>query len=173
MCALNSKAATGLELQVKYIHDQEGSAVQENDVASDESVFALRRRRRQFPLQFYRDDINPRSQARWQRPSHLKLPLQSWRQTIAIGKSPRQILSMFVVPDVHELVITIIETPMSAPMSPLAMFFVTALFVTTILIVAVSIVSAIPILIALVVVFIVTATVTVAFAVSQRESSAE
>ena len=39
------------DLEVENVHDQERSAIQQNDVAADHDVLAIRRGRRKVPLQ--------------------------------------------------------------------------------------------------------------------------
>lgn len=40
-----------LKLEVEHIHDAEVFSVEQNKMAADDHVLAVRRRRRQFPLQ--------------------------------------------------------------------------------------------------------------------------
>jgi hypothetical protein len=39
------------DLEMKNVHDQERSAIEQNDVAPDYDVLAIRRRRRKTPLE--------------------------------------------------------------------------------------------------------------------------
>jgi ABC-type multidrug transport system fused ATPase/permease subunit len=94
-------------VEMKYIHDQESSAIQQNDVAADHYVLALWRRRRQAPLEVLWATYNLLLQAGRQSAPHHQLALQAGRQAIALGQAGRQVIAVLAIPAPHLVAVVV------------------------------------------------------------------
>jgi hypothetical protein len=92
---------------VKHIHYHERSAIEQNNVAADHDMLAIRRRRRKMPLQVARTNHNLRSQTRRQRAANHQLALQSRWQPIALGQARRQMVMVLAVAASHLVAVVI------------------------------------------------------------------
>jgi hypothetical protein len=128
---------------VKHIHDHEGSAVEQNDVASDYDVLALRRWRRQAPLEVLRATHNLFLQSGGQRATHHQLALESGRQAIALGQAGRQMIVVIAVPAAH-LVAVVVGIGVAAVLLIFVMAFAVAMAMV-IVIVAILFIVAVPV----------------------------
>jgi len=95
------------DFQVKHIHYQERSAVEQNDMPANQDMLAIRRRRRQMPLQVPGTNHNLRSQPGRQSATHHQLALQPRWQAITLGQTWRQVLIVFAVPAAHLVAIVV------------------------------------------------------------------
>ena len=87
-----------LWLEGENVNDQICFAVQQNDVATDQAVRAIRRRRRQTALQLDRDRIQAFLQARGKGSVANQLFFETGRQAILLGEAWRKTASTFRVP---------------------------------------------------------------------------
>jgi hypothetical protein len=92
---------------VKYVHDEERSAIEQNNVAPDHDMFAIRRRRRQTPLEVARANHNFRSQPRRQSPADDELALQAGWQAVPLRQSGRQVIMVLAVPAPHLIAVVV------------------------------------------------------------------
>jgi hypothetical protein len=94
-------------LQVKHIHHYKSSAIQQNDVASDHDMLAIRWRRRKVPLQIVGAAHNLPSQSGRQSAADYQLTLQPRWQPVAFGQARRQVIVVFAVPAAHFVAVVI------------------------------------------------------------------
>jgi hypothetical protein len=92
---------------MKNIHYQKRSAVEQNNVAADYHVLAIRRRRRQLPLQVARTMHNHSSQAGGQSAADDQLALKTGREPVTPGKSGRQMIMVLPIPTPHFVAIMV------------------------------------------------------------------
>ena len=144
---------------MENIYDHKRTAIQEHNVSADKDMLAIRRRRRQLPFKIDRNSINPSPQAGRQRAPKFQLPFQSWRQSIPLCETRRQVSPMALVPAMHNLVVSDII--------PVPMVFIAVLFVAAA--VALSIFIVIFVFVAM---FIVTAPVSMIFMLSKSHAGA-
>jgi hypothetical protein len=125
---------------VKYIHDQERSAIEQNEVASDHDMLAIRRRRRQTPLQVARADYNLSSQSLRKSPADDELALQTRWKAIALGQPGRQVIMVLAVPAPHLIVVVVgIGVTVVIPLVPSIMPMPVIVVVAILLVVAVPV----------------------------------
>jgi hypothetical protein len=124
---------------MKHIHYHKRSAIEQNHVAADHDMLAIRRRRRKVAFQISGTMHNFRPQSWRQSTTHDQLALEARWQSIALGQAGRQMLIIRSVPASHfvAVVIGIGATIVSAIM----VFFVpSTMFTAMILVVIVAIV---------------------------------
>jgi len=92
---------------VKNIHHHKRSPIEQNDVAADHDVLALRRRRGEAALEVLRAAHNLFLQSGRQSAAHYELALESGRQAIALGQAWRQVLIVLAVPASHFVAVVI------------------------------------------------------------------
>ena len=95
------------DVEVKYVHDQERFAIEQNQVASDHDMLAIRRRWRQTPLQVARANHNLRAQSRRQSPADDELALQARWKAIPLGQPGRQVIMVLAVPAPHLIAVMV------------------------------------------------------------------
>jgi hypothetical protein len=93
---------------VKHIYDSEAPDIDQHDVAADELVTAVGRRRRQSPLKVFRATLHLLAETRRQCAPRLKLPFQSRRQLVALGQPGRQMVAMVAIPGPHLVAVAIV-----------------------------------------------------------------
>lgn len=85
-------------LKMKNVHNDIGSAIQQNNVSTNQYVRAIRRRRRQPTFQLLRTWLEPLLQSWRKLATPHKLSFQPWRQPVSLSKSWRKIALMAVIP---------------------------------------------------------------------------
>jgi hypothetical protein len=95
------------DFEVDYVHDHVGSAVQEDEVSTDQDVGAFWRGRCQAPLEFLGAGLNALLQTGWKCAAAHQLFFQSWRQLISLGESRRKMIPVIVIPAAHGFMVAI------------------------------------------------------------------
>lgn len=124
-------------LDVKNVHHNERPAIEQDHVAADDYMLALRRRRRQASHEIVGTAHNLFSQARGQRSSHHQLALEARWEPIALGQPRRKMPVVLVVPAAH-LIPVVIGVGVAAVVLVVAVT-VLVIIVTVVLLVAVSV----------------------------------
>ena len=96
------------QLEVKDIHDHIGSAIQQNDVSSNQYVRAIGRRRRQPTLKLFGTRLETLLEPWWQGTTPRELFFQPWGQLISFGKSRWKIALVTVIPSTHRFTVMIV-----------------------------------------------------------------
>jgi hypothetical protein len=83
---------------VENINDDVSSVVQQNNVATNYDVHAVRWWWRQTPLQFFGARLDPFLKTRRKRATTYKLPFQSWRELIFLRQARRKVSLILGIP---------------------------------------------------------------------------
>src|SRR5882762_9178779 len=115
------------QFHVHEVHHHIGPAVQQHNVATDQDVRTIGRRRRQVANQLGRARMNLLFQPGRQRSAAHQLLFESWWQTVFLREARGKIVAVSVVPVVNFLVMPVIViaviTPVVVPMFILVMAF--------------------------------------------------
>jgi hypothetical protein len=118
---------------MKHIDYHKRSAVEQNHVAADHHMLAIRRRRRKVALQISGTMHNFRPKSWRQSAADDQLPLKSRWQSIALGQAGRQMLIIRAVPASH-LVTVVIGIGVTI-VSAFVIFFVPSTVITAMILV--------------------------------------
>jgi ABC-type multidrug transport system fused ATPase/permease subunit len=102
-----ANASVLADLEVKNIHNQKRSAIEQNNVAADHNVLAIRRRRRKVPLEIVGATHNFFPQSGRQRAPHYELTLKTGRQPITLGQARRQVFVVLAIPASHLVAVVV------------------------------------------------------------------
>ena len=134
-----------VNLQVKNVSDLEVDAVDQNHVSADQPMHIVRRWRREHNFQLSRADMHLAVQFHRDISMHDDLPLQSGRQTIALGEPWGKMIMVVVVPasgSFAVMIIVAVVTP--AFVATLVVAVTMAVFVgVAIVVVAIVLVAAV------------------------------
>jgi hypothetical protein len=95
--------------KMENIEDDLCPAIHQDDVSADHNAFAIRRWRRQLPLQVHGNHGDVRFEFAWKHGANHELSLQAGRQAIPLGKSRRKMPVMGGVPAAEFVAIVIAE----------------------------------------------------------------
>ena len=131
-------------VQMEDVADLKGGAVVHHEVAADNNVYVVWRRRRKHCFQLARARLHLFLQARRQSSIHDQLALESGRETIAFGQARGQMIVVTAVPVADISVmggIAVMTMPVtvSMPMSLVTIVVGAVIVVTIMLVVAVAI----------------------------------
>jgi hypothetical protein len=101
------KASVLTDLEVKHIHDEQRFAIEQDNVAADHDVLAIRWRRRKTPLQIFGTTDDSLLQSRRERATHDQLALKTRRQPIAFRQTRRQMFIVLAIPAAHLIAVMI------------------------------------------------------------------
>src|SRR5215472_10435513 len=82
-------------------------AIQQHHVAANYDVGAVRRRWRQLPFKLHGNRLDSLLQPGRKRAALYKLPFESRRQSVLLGKSRRKGVSVVVVPSSHSVAVMV------------------------------------------------------------------
>ena len=93
--------------EVDYVYYHVGSAVQEDEVSTDQDVGAFWRGRSQAPLEFLGAGLNALLQTAWKCAAAHELLFQSWRQLVSLGEPRRKMIPVIVIPAAHGFMVAV------------------------------------------------------------------
>jgi hypothetical protein len=93
---------------VEHVDHYVGSAIQQDNVSTDQDVRAIRGRRWQPPFQFLGTWLQALLEPWWQSATPGKLLFQPWRQLVSFRQAWRQIALMLAMPVAHDLAVVVL-----------------------------------------------------------------
>src|SRR5215471_11597827 len=104
--------------EVKDIDNLEIPGVKQHDMAADQYMGTIRRRRWKLALQLIRAAVILLAQTRRKRTPPYQLPFQSGRKPVAFGQSRRQVILVIVMPiPAAKFVAIMIAIPVAIPVT--------------------------------------------------------
>jgi len=97
-----------MDFEMENSQDHGGLAIQQHQVAADDDVLAIRRRRREFANKFDRRRLDPLAQSRREGAAFNELPFESRRQLVSLGQAGRQMVLMIGVPRAKHFAVVIV-----------------------------------------------------------------
>jgi hypothetical protein len=129
---------------VKNVHHHETSGVHQNNVAADDGMPAIGRRRRQPPFQIIGAGLHLFAQARRKSAAHHELSFEPGRQPVPLGEPGREAVAMVAIPPAHLIAIVIVVTVAVSVLIFVFIFIVVTVVIIVIAMLVVTVAASLP-----------------------------